>query len=230
METTNLLPWIFLTITTSIIPAFLATKLTPLWRRHGDLGEVIGTTVISITALFTVALPLMREGASVSLDLLAIMVGIILALMAHYLFERDGKELTPKMWFVGFTFALHNFPEGIASVRALIQANGANLFTWSLLAHNAFDAVVMTLGLMAMGLKGWRLVMGLFLAAFGEVGGMMVASSNIMGLEFISLVSVGALLGLAIDSAMHWNQRQNLAALTIVALLGITLNSFNVII
>src|SRR5690606_27642400 len=149
----------------------------------------------------------------------------VLALLAHHFFEKDGDVLAPKVWFVAITFGLHNFPEGVASGRALLFAQGGNLFTWSLLAHNVLDAMVMALGLMAMKLSRRHLIFALLFAATGEIVGMMLAGSGLQEMTWISLISVGALLGLAADAAMHWSRGQGTAAIMVFGLLGVLNNS-----
>lgn len=219
MEYVNLLPWFFLTLLTSLAPALFATFLAPWWQRHGDIGEALGTALVAASAIFTVAIPILSNDVPVALGFSVIAFGLILAILAHHFFEKDGQELAVKSWFAAIAFALHNFPEGIASGQVLMS-KGANFFTWSLLAHNALDAIVMALGLMAMGLTKKRLVLTLFVAAMGEVLGMALAGSGVVGLTWISLVSVGALLGLAIDSATHWGQRQSLVAIGTTIVMG----------
>ncbi len=204
MEQFSLVPWILLTFISSFFPAFYAFRFAPWWQRHGDIGEAIGTSVVALTALFTVGMPILATDISLTEGLGVLAIGMILAVGAHHFFEKDGDVLAPKVWFVAITFALHNFPEGLASGRALLFANGGNIFTWSLLAHNVVDAMVMALGLMAMKLSRRHLILALLFAAGGEVGGMLLAGSALQQVEWISLVSVGALVGLAVDAAAHW--------------------------
>jgi zinc transporter ZupT len=224
MEKVSLLPWIFLTLLTSLLPALVAHKFSAWWRRHGDIGEVVGTSVVAVTALFTVALPIMSEGHSLSFGLLALFVGVLAAFAAHHFFEDEGEERKQKIWFVALTFALHNFPEGVANGRAILEAHGSNLFTWSLLVHNIFDAIVMTLAMLAMGIGSWRLVFVLCFAGMGEVLGILLAGTQMIALDWISLLSVGAIWGLAIDAFMHWNRDQWRMSLFIFLLLSILFN------
>jgi len=219
MEIVTLLPWIPLTLAASLAPALVANRLAPWWQKHGDIGEALGTTLVAGTAIFTVTLPILSYDVPKLYGFVAIAVGLVTAIVAHSLFEKDGEELAVKSWFAAAAFALHNFPEGIASGRALL-ADGANVFTWSLLAHNGLDAIVMALGLMAMGLTRKRLVVTLTIAALGEVAGMLLAGLGVGGIAWISLVSVGALLGLALDSAMHWSGRQGTISLSTFGLLA----------
>lgn len=218
MEILALLPWILLTLVTSLLPAVFAHRFSPWWKRHGDVGEAIGTSLVAGTAIFTVAFPILNNEVQFAYGILAIVTGIALALLAHHFFERDGQELAVKSWFVAIAFALHNFPEGVASARALVE-QGTNIFSLSILTHNIVDALVMTLGLMAMGLSKKHLFFALTFAALGEVLGMLVAGFGLSGLAWISLISVGALIGLAIDSIIHWSNKQVITGFfTIVAL------------
>lgn len=222
METVTLLPWIFLTLATSLAPALMANRLAPWWQKHGDIGEALGTTLVAGTAVFTVALPILSYDVPKLYGFGAIALGLIAAVLAHHFFEKDGEELVAKSWFAAVAFALHNFPEGIASGRALLES-GPNVFTWSLLVHNGLDAIVMALGLMAMGLTRKRLVLTLIIAAFGEVAGMLLAGLAVGGIAWISLISVGALLGLALDSAMHWSRGQGTVSFSVLTLLALLL-------
>ena len=225
METVALLPWIFLTLTTSLVPAFFAKKFSPWWQRHGDIGEAIGTSLIAATALFTVVVPILKTQESHTISIALLLVGVFLAFMAHVLFEDNGNEGRYKSWFVAIAFALHNFPEGIASAQALIE-HGQNFLTISILSHNIFDAVVMTLGLMSAGVKTNKLVYFLLVAAGGEVMGMLLAGSGFSQLLWISLLSVGALIGLALDSISHWSRLQTLSGLLTFSIIAMGMINF----
>src|SRR5690606_24194431 len=110
MEIVTLLPWMILTLATSLIPALFAKRFAPWWQRHGDIGEAIGISLVAGTAIFTVVIPIFKTQVSLSLATTAVIVGILLALLAHFFFEKDGEEKIAKSWFVAISFALHNFP------------------------------------------------------------------------------------------------------------------------
>ncbi|MBH48523.1 MAG: hypothetical protein CME71_10185 [Halobacteriovorax sp.] len=216
MELINLLPWILLTYLTSLVPIVLSKKLSPWWQRHGDIGEAIGTSLVAGTSIFTVALPILSQDMNLFAGMSLVFIGIALAWAAHHFFEDNGKELAPKSWFAAFAFALHNFPEGVANTQALVASNGINIFSFSLLSHNLLDGMVMAMGLMALGLKRRQLFYALFFAASGEVLGMFVSSLGLSALSSISLLSVGALLGLSLDSITHWKAKEGMAAMCVL--------------
>tara|TARA_R110000868_G_scaffold104087_5_gene286279 strand:+ start:8968 stop:9639 length:672 start_codon:yes stop_codon:yes gene_type:complete len=217
MDYKTLLPWIFLTYLTSLVPMLMAKRLSPWWQRHGDLGEAIGIALVAGTSIFTVAIPILKTEVNYLFGMSIIFVGISLAWMAHHFFEDDGVELAPKTWFAAGAFALHNFPEGVASAQALMSSGGANIFTWSLLSHNLLDGIVMAMGLMALGLSRARLFFALFFAASGEALGMLISSSDLVAMSLISLLSVGALLGLSMDSIKHWKAQEGVAAILVIS-------------